>query len=273
MALSLADLRVTWDGKRVLNSIGLAYQVTDDLDYLGAPSPNQPYAQLAPIAPQPPTARPRLAHDRDIHAHAHLCGARTGPSDAIQRRTTSRRSWSAPPTTSAFCGAPTRLHAPTASTTSQQATRRPGTRPGQQTKARAGGEEKQNSQTGTRTRVAWVKATYPNRLDYLGAPSPNQPYAQLAPIAPQPPTARPRLAHDRDIHAHAHLCGARTGPSDAIQRRTTSRRSWSAPPTTSAFCGAPTRPHAPTASTTSQQATRRPGTRPGQQTKARAGGA
>ncbi|KAJ8538957.1 hypothetical protein ON010_g12914 [Phytophthora cinnamomi] len=32
MALSLADLRVTWDGKRVLNSIGLAYQVTDDLD-------------------------------------------------------------------------------------------------------------------------------------------------------------------------------------------------------------------------------------------------
>jgi hypothetical protein len=25
------------------------------------------------------------------------------------------------------------------------------------------------SQTGTRTRVAWVKATYPNRLDYLGA--------------------------------------------------------------------------------------------------------
>ena len=27
-----------------------------------------------------------------------------------------------------------------------------------------------NSQTGTRTRVAWVKATYPNRLDYLGMP-------------------------------------------------------------------------------------------------------
>ncbi|KAG3046060.1 hypothetical protein PI125_g27016 [Phytophthora idaei] len=37
------------------------------------------------------------------------------------------------------------------------------------------GEEKQNSQTGTRTRVAWVKATYPNRLHYLGAPSLNQP--------------------------------------------------------------------------------------------------
>ena len=28
------------------------------------------------------------------------------------------------------------------------------------------------SQTGTRTRVAWVKATYPNRLDYLGASTP-----------------------------------------------------------------------------------------------------
>ena len=33
-----------------------------------------------------------------------------------------------------------------------------------------GGQEKERvSQTGTRTRVAWVKATYPNRLDYLGA--------------------------------------------------------------------------------------------------------
>ena len=31
--------------------------------------------------------------------------------------------------------------------------------------------KKQNSQTGTPTRVAWVKATYPNRLDYLGVPS------------------------------------------------------------------------------------------------------
>jgi hypothetical protein len=29
--------------------------------------------------------------------------------------------------------------------------------------------KKRSSHTGTRTRVAWVKATYPNHLDYMGA--------------------------------------------------------------------------------------------------------
>ena len=31
-----------------------------------------------------------------------------------------------------------------------------------------GGEGKRNSHTGTRTRVCWVRASYPNRLDYMG---------------------------------------------------------------------------------------------------------
>ena len=34
--------------------------------------------------------------------------------------------------------------------------------------------EQRSSHTGTRTRVAWVKATYPNHLDYMGARTTHQ---------------------------------------------------------------------------------------------------
>ena len=80
--------------------------------------------------------------------------------------------------------------------------------------------KKQNSQTGTRTRVAWVKATYPNRLDYLGVPSLNQ----FGRIHHTPTTNRTHLHAPASTETiHSASCGSMPAATFQIQFPNTNR--------------------------------------------------
>ena len=65
------------------------------------------------------------------------------------------------------------------------------------------GKEAKCSQTGTRTRVCWVRASYPNHLDYLGSIVDKQNHALTKmptplPIRPQ----RLQPPHHHDVYMH-----------------------------------------------------------------------
>ena len=75
--------------------------------------------------------------------------------------------------------------------------------------------QQKDSQTGTRTRVAWVKATYPNRLDYLGA----QPHTSHTPKHKTKHKHKHR--HRHNTHGVPHHRGdtvAHSPPSAVVDR-------------------------------------------------------